>query len=237
MRLVLQDQPTSISSVFFFLKKNVIRTDRLWMILVLDEWIDILSSALSPIRVTKELSNRLSNQRPASGCPYVVEDVCKHLDIRSQNFKQFWSVLFCECKLTLRRLHVLHADEPCSVNTAYELESSVTTSPRSTTRPWYFWNFGFFCRECVCSRAARERTILSDIFTLSTFIDFSGDWAFKWNCLPQGSRQAKFAASCAQNNCLAGFPRFCSLQNERASKITLWSARWQWTSRSECNLT
>ena len=32
-------------------------------------------------------------------------------------------------------------DEPCSVNTALEPESSFTMSPRSTTRPLYFWCF------------------------------------------------------------------------------------------------
>ena len=30
------------------------------------------------------------------------------------------------------------ADDPYSVNTAYDPESSFTMSPRSTTRPWYF---------------------------------------------------------------------------------------------------
>ena len=33
------------------------------------------------------------------------------------------------------------ADDPCSVNTAYEPESSFKMSPRSTTRPLYFWCF------------------------------------------------------------------------------------------------
>ena len=32
-------------------------------------------------------------------------------------------------------------DDPCSVNTAYAPESSFTMSPRSTTRPLYFWYF------------------------------------------------------------------------------------------------
>ena len=36
---------------------------------------------------------------------------------------------------------ICDSDEPCSVNTAYEPKSSSTTSPRSTTRPLYFWNF------------------------------------------------------------------------------------------------
>ena len=34
------------------------------------------------------------------------------------------------------------ADEPCSVKTAQDPESSFTTSPRRTTRPLYFWYFG-----------------------------------------------------------------------------------------------
>ena len=34
------------------------------------------------------------------------------------------------------------ADDPCSVNTACKPESSCTMSPRSTTRPFYFWNCG-----------------------------------------------------------------------------------------------
>ena len=33
------------------------------------------------------------------------------------------------------------AEEPCSVNTAWDPESSFTASPRGTTRPFYFWNF------------------------------------------------------------------------------------------------
>ena len=33
------------------------------------------------------------------------------------------------------------ANDPCSVNTAYDPESSFTISPRSTTRPLYFWCF------------------------------------------------------------------------------------------------
>ena len=33
-------------------------------------------------------------------------------------------------------------DGPCSVNAAYEPESSFTMSPRSTTRPFCFWNVG-----------------------------------------------------------------------------------------------
>ena len=37
---------------------------------------------------------------------------------------------------------ICDADEPCSVNTAYDPEFSFTTSPRSTTRPLYFWNCG-----------------------------------------------------------------------------------------------
>ena len=34
------------------------------------------------------------------------------------------------------------ADDPCSINTASEPESSLTVSPRSTPRPLYFWNCG-----------------------------------------------------------------------------------------------
>ena len=33
------------------------------------------------------------------------------------------------------------AEEPCSVNTAWNPESSFTASPRNTTRPMYFWGF------------------------------------------------------------------------------------------------
>ena len=33
---------------------------------------------------------------------------------------------------------ICEADDPCSVNTAYDHESSFTMSPRSTTRPLYF---------------------------------------------------------------------------------------------------
>ena len=37
---------------------------------------------------------------------------------------------------------ICDADEPCSVKTACAPESSFTMSPRSATRPWYFWYFG-----------------------------------------------------------------------------------------------
>ena len=37
---------------------------------------------------------------------------------------------------------ICDADEPCSVNTAYDPESSFTMSPRSTTLPLYFWKCG-----------------------------------------------------------------------------------------------
>ena len=37
---------------------------------------------------------------------------------------------------------ICDADGPCLVNAAYEPESSFTMSPRSTTRPFYFWNVG-----------------------------------------------------------------------------------------------
>ena len=33
---------------------------------------------------------------------------------------------------------ICDADDPCSVNTAYEPESSFTVPPWNTTRPWYF---------------------------------------------------------------------------------------------------
>ena len=64
-----------------------------------------------------------------------------------------------ECKRTLHHLLVLRvlgspeityrtlagvmcdAEDPCSVNTANEPESSFTTSPSSTKRPLYVWNF------------------------------------------------------------------------------------------------
>ena len=64
-----------------------------------------------------------------------------------------------ECKPTLHHLLVLRvlgsleithrtlaavlcdAEDPCSVNTAHEPESSFTVSPRCTTRPLYVWNF------------------------------------------------------------------------------------------------
>ena len=36
---------------------------------------------------------------------------------------------------------ICDADDPCSVNTAYDPESSFTISPQSTTRPLYFWGF------------------------------------------------------------------------------------------------
>ena len=64
-----------------------------------------------------------------------------------------------ECKPTLHHLLVLRvlgsleithrtlaavlcdAEDPCSVNTAHEPESSFTVSPRCTSRPLYVWNF------------------------------------------------------------------------------------------------
>ena len=37
---------------------------------------------------------------------------------------------------------ICDADDPCSVNTAYDPASSFTMSPRSTSLPLYLWNFG-----------------------------------------------------------------------------------------------
>ena len=36
---------------------------------------------------------------------------------------------------------ICDGDDPCSVNTAQDPESSFATSPRSTTRPLHFWCF------------------------------------------------------------------------------------------------
>ena len=46
-------------------------------------------------------------------------------------------------KVTSRTLAAVtcDAEDPCSVNTAYELESSYAASPRCTTRPLCVWNF------------------------------------------------------------------------------------------------
>ena len=48
---------------------------------------------------------------------------------------------------------ICDADEPCSVNTAYEPESSFTVSPRSTTRPLNFEGlfFSLFCASRMTS--------------------------------------------------------------------------------------
>ena len=44
------------------------------------------------------------------------------------------------------------AEDPCSVNTAHEPESSFTTSPRSTTRPLYVLHNELFLPSfCACS--------------------------------------------------------------------------------------
>ena len=46
------------------------------------------------------------------------------------------------------RTVMCHADDPCSVNTACEPESSFPTSPRSTTRPLYVWKLCVQFRVC-----------------------------------------------------------------------------------------
>ena len=52
---------------------------------------------------------------------------------------------------------ICDADDPCSVNTAWDPNSSFTTSPRSTNRPLYFWYFAsnsaFFKRQMSISEA------------------------------------------------------------------------------------
>ena len=89
----------------------------------------------------------------------VLADVSKFLDILTLEFSTtmvhlpFW----LGCELILRLLLVLgipvvlkeismtfaaaicDADDPCSVNTAYDPESSFTVSPRSTTLPLFFF--------------------------------------------------------------------------------------------------
>ena len=84
-------------------------------------------------------------------------DVSKCLDIPSLEFSTICEHLpfLPGCKRILRLLHprsfdiisiifaavICDADGPCSVNTACDPESSSTVSPRSTTRPLYFWCF------------------------------------------------------------------------------------------------
>ena len=77
-------------------------------------------------------------------------DVCKYLDILTLEFSVILEHLpfLPEYKRILHQLHVLNileaviviwdTDDPCSVNTAYEPESSFTMSPRRTTLPLYF---------------------------------------------------------------------------------------------------
>ena len=97
-----------------------------------------------------------------SSAIYVAEDVSIYQDILTLEFWAIWEhpTFSPGWKLILRGLRVLHnqivlqwhlsllrpsfcdADEPCSANTAYEPESSFTVSPRSATRPLYFWYFG-----------------------------------------------------------------------------------------------
>ena len=52
---------------------------------------------------------------------------------------------------------ICDGDDPCSVNTAYDPESSFTISPHNTTRPLYFWcfvsNSAFFKRHMSISEA------------------------------------------------------------------------------------
>ena len=54
--------------------------------------------------------------------PLLVLHILESLDIMSMPF----AAVICD------------ADDPCSVNAAYEPESSFTMSPRSTTLPLYF---------------------------------------------------------------------------------------------------
>ena len=111
-----------------------------------------------------------SVQEEQLGLPYwtmilaicVSVDVSKYLDILTSEFPIILEHLpfGTGCKLILRLLLVLRipealilcpwpfaavicdADDPCSVNTAYDPESSFTMSPRSTTLPLYFWSWG-----------------------------------------------------------------------------------------------
>ena len=55
---------------------------------------------------------------------------------------------------------ICDADDPCSVNTASDPESSFTASPRSTTRPVYFGNFGSNSDFLRCHQSAQQNELL-----------------------------------------------------------------------------
>ena len=79
---------------------------------------------------------------------------------------------------------ICDADDPCSVNTAQDPDSSFTISPRSTTRPLYFWcfvsNWAFFKWHMSISEAkwtAAPVVLASSItsFLLLTFVRFHAE--------------------------------------------------------------
>ena len=108
-------------------------------------------------------SNCLSHKRPANGClglecfSMIFGQLCRgrriHISGRSDfgvlnNFGASSIFTWVHNPVVLQ-WHALPSllsfetqTEPCSVNTAYEPESSFTMSPRSTTRPLHFWYFG-----------------------------------------------------------------------------------------------
>ena len=73
--------------------------------------------------------------------------ICEHLPF-SLGYKLILRRLLVHRNLAIWRWYpftfaavICEADDPCSVDSAWDPESSFTTSPRSTTRPLYFWCF------------------------------------------------------------------------------------------------
>ena len=70
---------------------------------------------------------------------------------------------------------ICDADDPCSVNTAHDPESSLAMSPRSTSRPLYFWYWGSNSEFLRWQRSISDATwtflplfLASSIFWLSS---------------------------------------------------------------------
>ena len=90
----------------------------------------------------------------------------------------------CEMISIILAAVICDADEPCSVNAAYEPESSFTMSPRSTTRHFYFlcffsnsaffkWQMSINDAKCTFKSLRLASSITSDLFL--TFARFHAE--------------------------------------------------------------
>ena len=172
-----------------------------------------ISQIVFSIKVLSRWPCKFSFREERLGHPYstMIEVICvltndsKCLDIPIWEFSIIWvhppfflavnrycvSCLSCAIKQSSLEMIpmtfaavICDTDDPCSVNTAYDAESSFTIFSRNTTRPLYFWclasNSAFFkwhvYQWCKMNFCAHRPGFIDDLFfLLLTFVKFHAE--------------------------------------------------------------